>query len=299
MHHGSAETLLGRVVDYAGLFPPAGLSMDDAVREYAAAHDGGDAWMLGRFVLPAARLAEFGRARTAPGMPSGTWRLSAIVGDRSEDDRAAIARFNAASAQHGAVVDTIEAKPAGVEGIDWLAEAFRPPLEVYVEGATGADAAAWLAHVQARGLRVKVRTGGLTADAFPAPDALVAFLEAAVRAGVPFKATAGLHHAVRGAYPLTYAPDAAAAPMYGYLNVLLATAALAAGQPPDAARALLTRDDAATLVFGDDAVRWGGVALPAEVIGRARARHLVSFGSCSFREPAAEYRALATPSTTA
>ena len=215
MPQASARTLLGRVVDYAGLFPPAGLSMADAVREYAAARDGADAWMLGRFVLPAARLPEFAAARTAPGMPPGTWSLSAIVRDGSEDDRAAVATFNAASARHGAVVDTVEAKPATLAGIDWLAESFRAPIEVYVEVAPGPEAEVWLTHARESGVRGKVRTGGVTAEAFPAPAALVAFLEAAVHAGVPFKATAGLHHAVRGSYRLTYEPGAAAAPMYG------------------------------------------------------------------------------------
>jgi hypothetical protein len=295
----SASTLLGGVVDYAGLFPPASLSMAGAVQEYAAARDGAEAWMLGRFVLPAARLPEFVAARTAPGAPAGTWRLSAIVRDGSEDDRAAVAGFNAATAQHGAMVDTIEAKPEAAAGLQWLAEAFPAPFDVYVEVPPGPDAPAWLALVRARGLRAKVRTGGLTADAFPTPDALVAFLEAAVRVGVPFKATAGLHHAVRGGYRLTYEPGAAVAPMYGYLNLLLATAALAAGQPPAAARDLLVRDDPASLAFADDAVRWGPLALPADALGRARAQHLVSFGSCSFREPSDEYRALVTPPPTA
>ena len=295
MRHGSASALLGGVVDYAGLFPPAALAMTDALDEYAEALAGPDAWMLGRFVLPASRLAEFAALRAGAPGDAPAWRLSAIVRDGAQADVEAIAAFNQESGRHGAVVDIVEANPASLDGIDWLAAAFGTGFEVYVEVAAGPDADVWLARVQERGLGGKVRTGGLTAEAFPSPDALVAFLDTAVRAGVPFKATAGLHHAVRGAYRLTYEPGAASAPMYGYLNVLLATAALSAGHSAEAARALLTRDDAAALVFADDAVRWGESALSAEALGRAREQHLVSFGSCSFREPSDEYRALAAP----
>lgn len=295
MPHATARTLLGGVVDYAGLFPPAGLSMAAAVREYAAALAGPDAWMLGRFVLPASRLDEFAAARVAAGAAdAGTsWRLSAIVRDGSKDDVDGVARFNRDLGRHGALVDTIECKPAAMEGIDWLATSFGAGFEVYVEVPAGLDAAAWLARVKAGGLRAKVRTGGLTAEAFPSPDDLVAFLDAAVGADVPFKATAGLHHAVRGTYRLTYEPASPSAPMYGYLNVLVAAAALGAGHPRDLARDLLTRDTAAGLSFADGMLRWNDVELHADAVARARAGHLVSFGSCSFREPSEEYRALA------
>jgi hypothetical protein len=301
MGPGGARTLLGGVVDYAGLFPPAGLSMAEAVREYAAARGGPDAWMLGRFVLPAGRLSEFADARRAAldaarqteGADEAPWRLSAIVRDGSGPDRDAVTGFNLDQDRHGAVVDTIESRPASMDGIDWLAASFGEGFEVYVEVPVGPDAAAWLERVNARGLRGKVRTGGVTAEAFPPPDALAAFLEAAVRLGVPFKATAGLHHAVRGTYRLTYEPEAMSAPMYGYLNVLLAAAALAAGLPAAVARDLLTCDDRSGLSIANGTVRWGDVSLSREAIERVRAGHVVSFGSCSFREPSAEFRALA------
>ena len=63
--NASLRALLSGVVDYAGLFPPAGLPLDQAIRNYARYRQGSDAWMLGRFVIPAARLAEFGVSRTS------------------------------------------------------------------------------------------------------------------------------------------------------------------------------------------------------------------------------------------
>jgi hypothetical protein len=292
MQTATARALLDGVVDYAGLFPPAALPMVAAVAEYAAAMDGPDAWMLGRFVLPAARLSEFAEVRAAVAVSARPWRLSAIVADGSEADQAAIAAFNADSARHRAVVDSAECRPLTPDGIEWLSEAFGGVLEVYVEVAPGSDAARWLERVKAHGLKGKVRTGGLTAAAFPEPTALLSFIEAALGAGVPFKATAGLHHAVRGSYRLTYEPGAAEASMYGYLNVLLATAALRAGLPLEVAAELLRQSDSSTLVFADDRVCWGDAELPAAALRDTRADHLESFGSCSFREPVEELHSL-------
>lgn len=287
----SARALLSGVVDYAGLFPPAALAMAEAVAEYARAQRGQDAWMLGRFVLPAARLPEFAEARAAAtGGPD--WRLSAIVRDGAAADPASVAAFNADPVRHRARVDTIECRPQALTGIDWLANVFGDAFDVYVEVAVGDDASDWLARVAGRGLKAKVRTGGLSPEAFPAPAALLDFIGAAVRLKVPFKATAGLHHAVRGSYRLTDEPAAARAPMYGYLNVLLATAALEAGLPASAAERILRQTDASTLRFSEASVRWVDTELPASALRATRQHRLVSFGSCSFRDPVDELREL-------
>ncbi len=292
MQSASATALLAGVVDYAGLFPPAALPMPEAVAAYQAALAGPDAWMLGRFVVPAARLGELATALAALPAPRPEWRLSAIVRDGVEADCAAVADFNNTFSRHHARVDTVESKPGALDGIDWLAGEFGVGIDLYVEVTPGADADRWLEQVAARGLRAKVRTGGVTPDAFPTPEALSAFLAATVRHKVVFKATAGLHHAVRGSYRLTYETKAPRAPMYGYLNVLLATAAIQAGRPVATAEALLQQSDAAALVFDEAAVRWGDEAFSLSMLRDTRARHLVSFGSCSFQEPVDEIDAL-------
>jgi hypothetical protein len=77
--------------------------------------------------------------------------------------------------------------------------------------------------------------------------------------------------------------------MYGYLNVLLATAALRAGRPREEALALLLQPDG--LVVGDEGATWGAMHLSPDVIAATRRDHFTSFGSCSFREPAGEFHA--------
>src|SRR5690242_4950736 len=75
----SVRALLANVIDYAGLFPPARLSMDEAIRSYAHCRQGPDRWMLGRFVCPAARLAELSKYRDEL-FVSGTPFTFAVVG---------------------------------------------------------------------------------------------------------------------------------------------------------------------------------------------------------------------------
>jgi len=289
----SAVALMAGTVDYAGLFPPAALSMAEAAAEYAAALAGPDAWLLGRFVVPAGRLAELSAVRAAVADPSPQWRISAIVADESDADVDSIAAFNVAAPEH-AMVDAIESKPQRLAGIDWLADRAAGRFDVYVEVGADVDPELWLARVASSRLRAKIRTGGITAAAFPQPATVLAFLAAALRAGVRVKATAGLHHAVRGSYRLTYESDAALAPMYGYLNVLLAAAALRAGWPAAVAEQVLLSTDPTSLHFRDAAVRWGAVEFSTELLSETRSQHLVSFGSCSFLEPVAELRLLTT-----
>jgi hypothetical protein len=169
-------------------------------------------------------------------------------------------------------------------------------LAVYAELPLGDPAAALdglLAAVRDAGARAKVRTGGVTASAFPDAADLVRFMDACRRAGVPFKATAGLHHPLRAEYRLTYEPDAPTGTMYGFLNVFLAAALLCAGASLPEAEAILTERDPAALRFDDGGVEWRGIRLTTDALRAAReAGAVVAFGSCSFREPVDDLRAL-------
>jgi len=282
------RTLLHETIDYAGLFPPAALDMPAAVANYAAYRVGPDAWALGRFVLPAARLGEFEWAADALLTPGDRWRLSVLLGPELDADAARVRDVNR---RHGArataVVDAVELRAADAPAIARAAAAVPEGADAYVELPAAGDVRALVRAVGRAGLRAKVRTGGVTPDAFPRSDDLAAFLEACVSEGVPFKATAGLHHPLRGAYRLTYEPASATGTMFGFLNVFLATALLGAGGSRAEARALLEEGDPAALRLDDDAVAWRGHHFTAPQLAAARAR-VVSFGSCSFREPVDE-----------
>ncbi len=289
--------LVDGLVDYAGLFPPAALTMPDAVAAYARHRAGPDAPMLGRFVLPAGRLDEFALAVSSAGAGSGAhaggespmpWRLSVLAG---ATDAEVLAGFNA---RHGArtVVDTVESKAESVESIAALRGALGARYSVYVElpvlGSPAERISALVGAIAMHGMRAKIRTGGVTTDAFPSSRDVVHFLRACHAAGVPFKATAGLHHPLRGDFPLTYAPDSDRGTMFGFLNVFLAAVFLHAGADDRTLVALMEERDQRALLVSDGAIRWRTYTVTTAQIAAARAAFAGSFGSCSFDEPARE-----------
>ena len=283
------QTLLDGLVDYAGLFPPAALPMDAAVRNYAAYRSGPERGMLGRFVLPVSRLDEFRREATQldGGTDSTPWTLSVLA---SATDVAAIAAFNR---DHRArwCIDTVEAKASAPEEVAALAQAFGG-LTVYVEIPVTEDPTELVQAIGQAHLRAKIRTGGVTADAFPTPPQVLRFLAECVQRQVSFKATAGLHHPLRGEYPLTYAPDAAQGTMYGFLNVFLAAALLHAGHAPATLLPLLEEREASAIVADARGIAWRGLHVSDAQVAQARTRFAGSFGSCSFEEPVRDLDAL-------
>jgi hypothetical protein len=293
------RTLLFDAIDYAGLFPPAQLDMAGAVAEYAAYLESGDAWALGRFVLPATRLEELSREAAAhastPSHPAG-WRLSVVLGADIPGEAERVKAFNAAheslSGAWSASVEAVELKAATPQAIGDAMRVVPEDLERYVEIPIADDPSPLVRAIAAGHAFAKVRTGGTTPDAFPKSDDLARFLAACVAEGVPFKATAGLHHPLRGDYPLTYEPGSVTGRMYGFLNVFLATAFLRSGMSQAESAALLEERDASAIVFDDDGVRWRGHRLTVSGLEVARAASIQSFGSCSFREPIDDLTAL-------
>lgn len=280
------------LVDYAGLFPPAGRSMPDAVAEFASHLASAESWMLGRFVVPAERLQQLAADAARHLTPAtASWRLSAIVGDDVEDGARRIRAFNAAHGD-GFVVDAAEAKAATVERVQEVARALAAELDVYVEVPLASDPRLLLEAVKRGGVRAKIRTGGVTPDAFPPATAVARFLVRCAELGVPFKATAGLHHPLRGHQRLTYEPDAPCATMFGFLGVFVVAALASAGADEAEIVALLEERGVTSLTFSDDGVSWGARFVPLDQLTRARSTFALSFGSCSFREPVNDLREL-------
>ena len=236
----SLRVLLEGLIDYAGLFPPAALSMQDAVRNYARYRDGEHAWALGKFVVPQARAQE---------VPA-EFPLSVLGVDEVK----------------ATTEEEIAAFPPGV----------------YVEIAD----VRLLGAIRQHGQRAKIRTGGITPDAFPAIDDVAGFLRACREMGVAFKATAGLHHPLRCVKPLTYEPNAPTGTMHGFLNVFLAAAML------DHADAILAETDPGAFRFDDDHASWRDHRVSTSDLATMRRDFATSFGSCSFEEPINDLRAL-------
>ena len=292
------QALLAGAVDYAGLFPPAGLPMATAVANYADYVAGPDAWALGRFVVPVARLSELERAAEdlAPKAPAAPWRLTALVGADPVEEFRSLGELNCRHAAAGVPAlsaDAVEAKAASVADVERILAAVPRWVHAYVEVPLATDPRPLVEAIARLGGRAKMRTGGVTPDAFPTATQVLRFLRACVETGVPFKATAGLHHPLRAEYRLTYDPDGPTATMFGYLNVFLTAVLLRHASMPDRdALALLDERSPAALRFTPDAAEWRGYRVDRNAIGAARREGIVAFGSCSFTEPVGELRAV-------
>ena len=250
------RALLANLVDYAGLFPPAALSLPIAAENYARYLGSENAWMLGRFVIPAAQLSQL--------QNTGGWRITVL----SDTEVTA----------GDLPIESIETKT--------LRKFSRP---TYCEIPLNDPDA--LADVKRLGAYAKVRTGGLTPASIPAAAAIAGFLGACARLHVPFKATAGLHHPVRSEHPLTYEANAPRAIMHGFVNVFLAAAFAWHGADESRIMDVLGETDPQAFHFDDDA-HWRDAVLSTEQLAEARGHFAHNFGSCSFDEPLADLRRL-------
>jgi hypothetical protein len=283
------STLLRASIDYAGLFPPAALDMKTAVDNFARYHSGDDAWALGRFIVPAARLQEFETAadRHLSSSRGRPWLVAALTGADVAADNDLIIGFNRrrGHGSGGALVDTVELKPSSASAIDELLPAISAQMQAYVEIPIEEDPAELIMAIGRRGARAKVRTGGVTREAFPRPFEVARFMERCIAAQVPFKATAGLHHAIRAQYPLTYAPDSLSGVMFGFLNVFFAAALLCAGFPVGDAERVLEETSPSAFHVRQREIAWRHHRLDISALEAARRESIISFGSCSFTEP--------------
>ena len=271
------RALLASIVDYAGLFPPAGLDMAAAVRAYDRYRRGEHAWMLGSFVVPSDRIAEL--AECMPDSMSGSaWPLSVLVpslgaAPASSDRRFEVTALEVAPQELGAIV----------AGRDAAAR-----VRVFYEVRLNDEMEARLDAVARAGGAAKVRTGGVTAEAFPPAPRLAAFVHACAERGLAFKATAGLHHPKRGCYPLTYEPGSTVAYMYGFLDLALVAALLRSRRIDEVEAAELLTRHSEPMAPEPDGLRWHGHVISSVEIAALRDDLFLSFGSCSFEEPVAD-----------
>jgi hypothetical protein len=281
----SVRNAFSRLIDYAGLFPPAQLSLADAVVEYRRAHRSPHAWMLGRFIIPASLLNDASELLDGP--------FSVIV-----DKLDSLKRIGA-MLKAGAKIEALEVPlvkslaPAEIPpAIEELGDDLRDAgisaghhagaLRVFVEIPRSTEWSELLPRAMSSldraNLGAKLRCGGVTAEAFPSAGEVADFIAAASSAHVPFKATAGLHH------PIRHLNETSGFTMHGFLNLLAAAALASVVAPPTLAR-IVAEEDARAFRFDATSLYWNDRAIDAESLAECRTTAFVAYGSCSFSEP--------------
>lgn len=290
----TVRALLAEAIDYAGLFAPSAHTMQDAVVNYATYRNSNYSWMLGRFVVAAARLEEFfdvaedfiARDR------SGPWRVATVAGEDIDDTLRKVIRFNELHAA-GAVCDVLEVRASTSSKIDNTVSKLPPGLAAYFELAPDETLPELVAELAIRGQRAKIRTGGVTPDAFPRTEAIVRFVQVCTAAGVEFKATAGLHHPIRCFKPLTYEEDSIKGTMHGFLNLFMMAGFARESYRRNLLEEVMEEEFGEVFEFDDNNARWRGThEIGLRQIEVLRERGIQSFGSCSFDEPVADLQKL-------
>jgi len=289
------KKLLTEIVDYAGLFPPAKLPIEEVVMNHEAYLGSAHNWMLARLILPAGRLTEL--ETQTPFLDSvHSWKISALVPsvdslDAFETSMQTIEDFNKRHNASGrAVADTIEIKAGSIELIGQTIPRIPSDINAFLEVPHQEDPSALIAAVAKGGDNIfaKIRTGGLTADLIPPAEQVARFIACCVKHDVGFKATAGLHHPICGSYRLTYDKDSDSGSMFGFLNVFLAAAFAFEGAEEDFVTEVLKEKEIDSFDFQDNAIVWKGNSVSSDSIAKLRKSKAISFGSCSFTEPTEE-----------
>ncbi len=281
--------LLEGLIDYAGLFPPTSLDMQTAVRNYSAYRASNEAWMLGRFVVPAQRLAEFSSAfaETCCDERVTPWLLSVLsTGDAAEDTR-----LISAFSEGAAFLDAIELKGDNGAQVEAQLASVPPDMAAYVEIAAQ-QREEILPVLKKSTARAKIRTGGVTDDLIPSPQEVADFLVACAKAKVPFKATAGLHHPLRSMQRLTYDENSATAIMHGFVNVFVAAMIAYQGASTEEVIDVLNEQSSTAFQWEKNTLKWRNYRLSTKQIKAARQNFAISFGSCSFTEPVDDLKTL-------
>ena len=295
----SLRALLGRAIDYAGMFPPCSLGLDEAVKNQAQYVRNAESWVLSTFVLPIAKfddveqlLSQFDKHHQL--------RISALgaKSERAADFAGEIKKatetirlFQTRHADLAPVVQLEIVLPADVDLAKLNeAAALFADLKVQTFFETSAESAEDTIGLLARAKQplfgYKLRTGGVTADAFPSSVQVARAILASTKHHVPIKFTAGLHH------PIRKFRDEVKTEMHGFLNVLGA-GVLSAEHHWDEAQTIEMLEDQRpeSFEFHDTVFAWREWEVTLDRI-KARRKFITSFGSCSFDEPREDLRAL-------
>ncbi len=309
------HSLLDGIIDYAGLFPPAKLSMDEAFRRFTDHRSSDDGWMLARFVCPATRLSELQELIALAEqsqlpvavsvLGSGGDTLESFLESVREDekkiaafadelgDRATTDVYEVRLPEAGgAAVAVNQASLTVTKGWSRLITPFfevsvlgdwRPRLPAAAAAVRDTDRQAEAGHR----VGLKIRCGGLEASAIPDVEAVAAAIATCRATVIPLKATQGLHH------PFRHHDPEMQAMVHGFVNLFTASIlAHVHDLPVKRLIDVVAESDPEAFVIGPDQLSWRDYEVSAEEVAAARGSVLTTFGSCSFSEPRDDLRKL-------
>ena len=298
----SLQTLMVKLIDYAGLFPPTNLDLPTALENYARYQHSAEKYMLARFIIPAARLDDITVQMMGVFSAETPLRLSILSSDLRRD-LPRITTFRNRYTNR-VVFDLLEQKLAPALSVAEIVADNRRvmreadlPLSAFYElpfdtnwGARLAESITALAacnQKQVEPVGFKLRCGGVVADAFPSVEQVARAIILCRDADLKMKFTAGLHH------PIRHFNASVNTKMHGFINVFVgAMLAHAHHLSITQLAQILADENADHFTFTDQHIGWHEVVVSAETILTQHRPALTSFGSCSFDEPRQDLQTL-------
>jgi hypothetical protein len=322
----SLKAFMKGIIDYAGLFPPAKLSLDEAIHNYVRYKKSADNGMLSRFIIPGAKLKKLSPYAGELFTSDLPFDFSAIGNTTQtvEDFQAGIGQLcqkciafcnkyegrvhtpaaeiklpkEVASSQSARQLEKLMNRAA-----EQLSRSSQSPEIIFYENLLNES---WKKEVEAtiqaisehnqkianevsdyRFAAYKLRCGGVKAHLFPSIEQIAFVINKARVYGVPLKGTAGLHHPVR------HYADSVKTKMHGFFNVFGGALLSHANDLTESElQDILTEEDPDQFSFADKLFQWKEISVSTREIEHLRATKLLSFGSCSFDEPREDLRQL-------
>jgi len=313
----SFKAFMREIIDYAGLFPPADLSLDTSLHKYNKYRNSDDAWMLSRYIIPASRLVELKPYDEALFSEEDPFVFS-VLGKRTEtisdykehlqEIATALEQFHE-NHKGGVQTDVLEIKlpkeAVFASDADLLADIYEEtarhfgnvtvfPRDIFFEGVFDKN---WEKEIGVilesmnhynggsssdNTIRTgfKLRCGGIEASMFPSIEQVSFTLSKVREQDLALKCTAGLHH------PIRHYDHSVNTKMHGFFNVFGgAMLGYAHDFSNEQMQEVIKEEDSDHFSFTDTGFQWRDFEVTTEDIEELREVALISFGSCSFDEP--------------
>lgn len=308
------------LIDYAGLFPPAKLSLEEAYPNFVKYKNEKYEWMLSKFICPTAKLSELEPLLyEVPEQFEKVYSLS-VLGKSGADKDEFFANLKSdlnewkkfkgnnsnvteskafevkipevviVSGNSDKVYDVIE--PCSDAVCEHIGEDVKISFEVPLLDDWKHNTRKSIEAIKKHNLNFnnsgfKLRTGGVTADAFPESEKVAFVIHELLDRNIPMKCTAGLHH------PLRHFNESVNTKMHGFFNVFgCGIIAYTHNMSHLEMVKMLDDESASNFKFSEDYFEWNNYRITLDEIAAGREEFMMSYGSCSFDEPLEDLKAL-------
>lgn len=309
----SLSIFANKLIDYAGMFPPASLGIYNSYSNFLRYYDSSYSWMLSRFIIPAVKLSDLGDIYSNFDVTKKVPLAVLLTGDESskkfldvlKNDLKLVNDF-LANHEDRVILEAFETKlPAELysdlksikefltQVSSLLEKKLKTKVEVFFESPpdinmpTLIDALTEFNKENNCNYGYKLRTGGIEPSAFPDAGQISTVLKICRNHEVPLKFTAGLHH------PLRQYDDSVKTSMHGFLNIFTAGIINCTHDiNRHEIQEILLDENIDDFEFHENYFQWKNLVVLNSSIDETRKKYLLSFGSCSFEDPVEDLKEL-------